>query len=926
MGSSSGQVTGYKYHTSLILFIGNAIEKVLGINFDNRGWVNPLVDENSNALAVGNVNSPNIYGETEGGVAGQIHARYGSPTQLPVEFYSEYLAKNDIPPLAYQHQSYLAFEDFYVGNSGYMKEMLLWPKRTRKKSDGSEQWYQFRSDGAVVCEIGAYEKVIAYNYGGDTPFLAESKQVISDSRYVNNTKSSIIAYRGNGIYASDNAGSGVGLDEAFDSDFTLDAYWDIDVSHLSGIIELAFSIHQCGVEKSHEFICSEKAILLSSINSIDQEWYDGVLTRLINFRYLIDLGYAKKIAIKSQVSGLEKFKITHREFSSIGSIKLSGLMGDINLPTNEKNQDLNPIHKIREILTDRTAMNKPESEINEANFIKAANRIWDDGLGISWAIQEKSCIEAINELCFHIEAGIRINRQTGLYEMILFRDDWFSESEIHFLAENKTKNIEFEVQNGYEVVNQLNVNFYDRENIKNSSFCVAENASIKNLNGKVNAETIDFPYFMNQRNAEIVAKWKLRQFTSAGWKGSFTTSEKQARKWNRYDIVKINWSRKGIANLPVRILSLKFGGHASNTVTVEFEEVVKSLGNLDTTIIIDDGIDNTVKAPKPCNAKVFELPYFEAVQTNGERETNVELADNPEAGFVCAIAEKPQSNSLNAALYVNNGNGFEKAVTINYCETAYLEDSINKIASSFVVKNAGDLASVRVGSQIFINDEIMVYQSLDAQTKVLTVKRGALDTVPHNHNADSILYFADEFVAIDQTLYVSGEQVEAKALTTTPSGILSLENSETHAVELNSRLIRPYPPANVKINGEYSIQDIETDLVLTWVDRNRTQQTGGEILGWFDDGVTIESGVTYQLVLVERDENNIELRTQNLSLGTLNSYTFSIFEMDANTRTIGILLKTLREGCECLQPFEHVVELLQFFSAPYDLTVEFKND
>ncbi|WP_336931378.1 hypothetical protein, partial [Acinetobacter tandoii] len=34
--------------------------------------------------------------------------------------------------------------------------------------------------------------------------------------------------------------------------------------------------------------------------------------------------------------------------------------------------DINPIHKIREILTDDTAMNKPEHDVNDANFVKAA--------------------------------------------------------------------------------------------------------------------------------------------------------------------------------------------------------------------------------------------------------------------------------------------------------------------------------------------------------------------------------------------------------------------------------------------------------------------------------------------------------------------------------------------------------------------------
>ena len=48
--------------------------------------------------------------------------------------------------------------------------------------------------------------------------------------------------------------------------------------------------------------------------------------------------------------------------------------------------------------------------------------------------------------------------------------------------------------------------------------------------------------------------------------------------------------------------------------------------------------------------------------------------------------------------------------------------------------------------------------------------------------------------------------------------------------------------------------------------------------------------------------------------------------MQANTQFVEVTLKTVRDGYECLQPYDLTVELLQFFSAPYDLTVEFKND
>ena len=245
---------------------------------------------------------------------------------------------------------------------------------------------------------------------------------------------------------------------------------------------------------------------------------------------------------------------------------------------------------------------------------------------------------------------------------------------------------------------------------------------------------------------------------------------------------------------------------------------------------------------------------------------------------------------------------------------------------AFIVKKAGDIDMVSTGTQITVNNEIMVYQSYDEETGLLTVKRGALDTIPQNHLAGSILYFADDFVTVDPTEYVTGEIINVKALTTTPSGILNLDDVDAQQVEIKARAIRPYPPANVKINGEYWPEEIETDLVLTWVDRNRIQQTGGSILGWFDGGVAIEPGTQTHLILTQLDENDVELATTSTNVTGTTSYTLPILSMQVDTRTVEIVLNTVRDSYECLNPFTHTVELSQFFSAPYDLTVEFKND
>jgi len=139
-------------------------------------------------------------------------------------------------------------------------------------------------------------------------------------------------------------------------------------------------------------------------------------------------------------------------------------------------------------------------------------------------------------------------------------------------------------------------------------------------------------------------------------------------------------------------------------------------------------------------------------------------------------------------------------------------------------------------------------------------------------------------------------------------------------LEFDARAIRPYPPANVKINDEYYPIAIETDLIVTWVDRNRVQQTGGSILGWTDGGVTIESGTSIMLTIKELDVDDLVVATHNIDATGTNTYTLAISAMQAETRSIEVTAKTVRDGYDSYQFFQHTVELLIFFSAPYGIT------
>lgn len=920
----SSQVTGYRYYTSFAAFIGNRIEKFIAINFDNRGWI--VHDPTKHPFNMLPVNKPSLFGQDAGGVVGNIDIEFGFPQPQQNLAYKQHF---DLVS-AYPYQSYLVFrgntidQPFYFGNSNYMKEMLLWVKRTRVRNDGQEQWYEVRGDGAIVCEIGsrairqsstAVQPPDFYStlYSRYTQYGNERKV---DWQTLSNLNANTLTTGG---WANASTVSGGGYDSLA----------EVKIYIPSGIEALATVTVQFTYNRGSRPLLSEIGCQIINIIEVTSE--DGLVTETITAEAILTEGSATTIGFLSQLSAsqelrqnaLVKLHVTVElgEFEQVGGFGI----------------DINPIHKIREILTDDTAMAKPEIDVNDINFRKAADRIWDEGLGVSWAIDEKSCIDAIEELCYHIEAGIRVNRQTGLYEMVLFRDDWFTEDEIHTITENKIKDLSLEVMNGDDIVNQLNVTYYDRERIKNSTFSVYENGSILTM-GKANAESIDFPYFMNMRNAEVVANWKLKQYSTPAWKGTFTTGWREARKWNRYDLVEITWSKKWQGTILARIMKIDLGNGLNNEVMIDFEEVVPYSGEMNTSIVVDDSAEEKAEPAKPAIGETFEAPYYIAVQNIGQRKIDEELAHNPDVGFTFSTYRRPQWNALYAEITTANVDKPEDGWIIDgnaeFVTSGQFDQLVSRTATQITVKNLqiedslnqGDL--IVVGSWIIGNVgqyEFMIIESFDAETSILTVKRGALDTIPFEWGVNTDFWHSKSDDGLfSLTEYSAGQNVRASSLTVTPSS--KLEQLGSVPVYMRSRAIRPYPPANVKINGEYWPEDIETDLTITWVDRNRVQQTGGDVLGWFDGGVAIESGTTTHLTLTQYDENQIELASSNANVTGANTFNFSITSMQPDARTVELILKTVRDGYECLNPFVHTVELSQFFSAPYDLTVEFKND
>jgi hypothetical protein len=133
---------------------------------------------------------------------------------------------------------------------------------------------------------------------------------------------------------------------------------------------------------------------------------------------------------------------------------------------------------------------------------------------------------------------------------------------------------------------------------------------------------------------------------------------------------------------------------------------------------------------------------------------------------------------------------------------------------------------------------------------------------------------------------------------------------------MQNRATRPYPPGKFQINGAYQQTEVVDTLTLTWVSRNRLQQTV-DLVDTTQGSITSEPGVTYNLRIYNTFDNSVLLNMTGLTVLT---YTPTLPFGDYNIR---IELESQRDGLTSLQ--KHVSTLRYIKPVAYRITEDGKD-
>lgn len=893
MAKKKKQTIGYRYRASAhAVLCHGPVDSVTKISFQDKDAY--LNEESENKTIT--VDKPALFGgdEQAGGVQGGIELHFGASDQPKSTKLQEICSSisDAFGGLisAYRGVVSVVFDGFYYGTSPQFPESTWRVKRIHTRHDGQLQWYDERAEvNSITNQPDDVKKSVddyfKYTFMDGFSSLSEL-QMYAQNNY--NDQSWTISRGPFGSYSSGNTRVDAVIGRAI---------------MIREKITLSSNNSRINIKINHD----DSGVIYVNGNLLYSNNNSGSADVIIDKQYLLagdNLIFVACInTLPVEINLALQYDATQK-----GTLEA----------------DINPAHIIRECLTNPVwGIGVAEADIDDASFKKAADTLYAEKMGISIKWDDSTSIEEfIDIIKKHINAELYFDKSDAKWKLYLIRAD-YNVDDLDHLNESHVQNLEFERRTLAECINSVTLTYWDRERSKDSTVTVQDIARIAQQGGVV-SKSVDYKGFTNSELASRIAYRELQTLSANLASVSFDVTESQVQNWHLGKPFKLSDISYGLSGAIFRVKEMRFGDGINNTVSIDAVE--DSFSSPMQAVVEYVPPIKTIYGAKDATTIAFEVPYIELVEQYGQDEIDVKLEKNPDLSYVGMAAIRPNNSHINAALFSDAGAGYEEVSTLDFCPCAELKTAISYTDSVLQLQNVHEFNLVKVSNRLQIGSELMSVVSFDAEAKTLTVKRGVFDTVPTQHLAGQILYVWDNHSGLDGTEYLSGEAVSLKALTQTNADQLSVAEAIAHEVTCSARAIRPYPPANVKINGEYYPAEIETDLVLTWVDRNRLQQTGGDPLSYFEGAVTAEADTLYQLVLIERDENASVLRTQNLSIGAVNTFTFATSAMHVNTRTIQIILRSLRDGFESYQTFDYTVELSQFFSAPYDLTVEFKND
>lgn len=558
---------------------------------------------------------------------------------------------------------------------------------------------------------------------------------------------------------------------------------------------------------------------------------------------------------------------------------------------------MNPAHILYDSLTASDMQGEPVGMINEDSFIAAADQLFQEGFGLctTYDPDAETVEEFQQRICNVIGASLTQSRINGQYYLDLIRDD--DTEDLPIITADDIIELKWEPVPLTELVNQITVEWFDPERKEHRSTPPVQSLGAIRAAGRPIPEVMRYPEIPSETLALRVAARDLQARSTPLIRFTLTTNRRRGiwalRPGRRF---RLQSPQDGFADIVCVLGDIDVGTLTSGRITIK---AVQDVFGMPDTVYVEAEAgqappQNLPPAASP-HQRLIEAPYVELV-TN---MSSSELAAFPDdAGAIMAMASQPLSG-LNYSLWSGaEGAELEDNGSGDWCPVARVVEEADYLDTEFTLTAGSNLEDVVLGSWALWEEEIVRVDAIDPVAMTLTIGRGCADTVPHKHDANSLIYFCGDWGATDDVQYVDGETVTAKLLTRTSSAELSIDEAAELTVEMLQRQFRPYPPAGVLINDEHYPEEVVGDVRVTWAHRDRVMQAD-KLMDDTQGGIGPEPGTTYTLEVYD-DDTSMLASTQTDIEDDETTIPGSVMPDHAR-----VMLWAVRDGLRSWQAFNH---------------------
>ncbi|MEY9717850.1 hypothetical protein ABIA22_000340 [Sinorhizobium fredii] len=861
------QILGYKYYLGMHMVLCHGVADALfRIRVGGKdAWTGI---ERTGRI---NISKSSLFGgdKREGGISGALDLEMGAPDQGRNDYLQ---ARIGADCSAHRGVVGVVLRQMYLGTSAYIKPWEFKLQRIYNRSDGTAQWYEAKA------AIGSIENAAIY-FAIDVS--SSMSEVTSNGKTrLENMKAALVGVLGEmqvkgipGIDIRMVAWETVVNSSIERRDITSSQY-DALIAWVNGLPAVGLTNFGAAVSEAATFFQGSGTkrriiVFVTDGEPTPTSTADDAVATLSTiadvdvYCFNIDLSNTTYTAMLDNTPEDGIPVISGGDPQALKDALTKFLADDL---------DMNPAHVIRECLTDKTwGMGYNDADMDEASFTAAADALFAEKFGLTLLWQREEEIEEfVTTVLSHIDAHLYTSRQTGKFHLKLIRNDYDLDNLPIVDEDDIVSWEEITRRQPADAVNSVAVKYHDREKSKDASVAVHNVAQIQQT-GAIVSTTRNYAGIMRSDLATRVGTRDVKSL-GAGMADGRITAKRTIESFNPGDPFRLVSSRHNFAGEVMRVIGLRLGDGRKNAISLKFAQDVFHLGQ-DVLVDSSEGDwESPFDPPGPVNLRlVQEMPWRELVQMVGTTDAAALLSGNPDAGLLQVAGAAPSDNAISAIVAIDEGAGYQDAADdLDFAPAAVLNAALGGAPAdvNVTIRDGVDLELVEVGMLAAIvgsspaTTEIVRVDALVGNA--LTLGRGCLDTVPQEHAEGAAIVFFDDFSFSDMEARTAAVSIGVKLKTVTSLGELALLDAPADNITFASRAIRPYRPANLKVNGVGAGPVNATGVnpvPVTWSRRNRLTESG--VANWTDADAAPEGGQTTTVTLTDLDGVTVHTYTGN---------------------------------------------------------------